>query len=123
MFNVRQDVFETNSSSTHSMTMCMESDFLKWKNGDVVFNRMDEEFLTLDDAFERIIQDGGADSVERMKVNKINDWDAFVEELAEWDWYTYRSFRTELSYEHFSDSYTTPNGEKVYAFGYYGSDY
>jgi hypothetical protein len=123
MIKVRQQVFETNSSSTHSITMCMEDSFLKWKNGEVVFNRYTEEFLPLEAVFEQIEKEHGPDSVESLKANKDSDWDAFVEELAEWDWYTFRSFRSELCYEHFSDSYTTPSGDKVYAFGYYGSDY
>lgn len=33
---IRQGCFETNSSSTHSITMCMENEFEKWKNGDTV---------------------------------------------------------------------------------------
>lgn len=33
MIKVRQGVFETNSSSTHSITMCKTSDFEDWKAG------------------------------------------------------------------------------------------
>lgn len=29
MIRVRQNTFETNSSSTHSITMCTESDYMK----------------------------------------------------------------------------------------------
>jgi len=32
----RREVFETNSSSVHSITMCMQSDYEKWKNGDTI---------------------------------------------------------------------------------------
>ena len=38
MIQIRQGVFETNSSSTHSITIAPESDFNKWKNGDVYLN-------------------------------------------------------------------------------------
>lgn len=38
MIQIRQGVFETNSSSTHSITIASESDFDKWKNGDVYLN-------------------------------------------------------------------------------------
>ena len=34
---IRRGTFETNSSSTHSITMCKESDFDKWKNGEMYF--------------------------------------------------------------------------------------
>ena len=36
MIQVRTGVFETNSSSTHSLTICLLSDFKKWKNGEVL---------------------------------------------------------------------------------------
>lgn len=31
---IRRGVFETNSSSTHSLTMCSEEEFEQWKNGE-----------------------------------------------------------------------------------------
>ena len=31
---IRRGVFETNSSSTHSITMCMKSDYDRWSNGE-----------------------------------------------------------------------------------------
>ena len=34
---IRNGVFETNSSSTHSITMCMKSDYEKWKNGELYY--------------------------------------------------------------------------------------
>ena len=45
MKTIRIGTFETNSSSTHSITMCMESDFLKWKNGEMYWNRWNEELV------------------------------------------------------------------------------
>ena len=32
---IRRGVFETNSSSTHSLTICLKSDYDKWNNGNV----------------------------------------------------------------------------------------
>lgn len=32
---IRRYVFETNSSSVHSLTMCSGEEFKKWKNGEV----------------------------------------------------------------------------------------
>ena len=31
---IRKGVFETNSSSTHSLVMCLKSDYDKWEHGD-----------------------------------------------------------------------------------------
>lgn len=36
---IRRGVFETNSSSVHSLTMCTSSDYDKWKNGELVWSR------------------------------------------------------------------------------------
>ena len=33
---IRKGVFETNSSSTHSLTMCLKSDYDKWANGELL---------------------------------------------------------------------------------------
>ena len=38
MKQIRRNVFETNSSSTHSLTMCSKSQFEDWKAGKVLFN-------------------------------------------------------------------------------------
>ena len=35
---VRKGVFETNSSSTHSLTMCLGTDFDEWKKGNMAFD-------------------------------------------------------------------------------------
>lgn len=35
---IRFGVYETNSSSTHSLTMCSEEEFKQWKNGELLFN-------------------------------------------------------------------------------------
>ena len=35
MIQIRQNIFETNSSSTHSLTICREDEFDKWKNGEI----------------------------------------------------------------------------------------
>jgi hypothetical protein len=32
---VRLGVFETNSSMTHALTMCSDSEYSKWQNGEV----------------------------------------------------------------------------------------
>lgn len=34
---IRRGVFETNSSSVHSITMCSDSEFDRWENGELLF--------------------------------------------------------------------------------------
>ena len=40
---IRRGVYETNSSSTHSLTMCSEEEFEQWKNGELLFYKWGSE--------------------------------------------------------------------------------
>lgn len=42
MINIRIGVHETNSSSVHSLVLCKTADFVKWKNGDLLFDSYSE---------------------------------------------------------------------------------
>lgn len=36
---IRRNVFETNSSSTHSLSICTEQEFEDWKAGKLLYDR------------------------------------------------------------------------------------
>ena len=95
---IRCGVFETNSSSVHSLTMCMESDFNKWVAGELVWSRWGDELVPITDEIKKSIEE---DEREYLTYEQFNDYDY-------------------IDYETFEDSYTTPNGETVKSFGYYG---
>jgi len=42
---IRRCIFETNSSSTHSLTIVSAEDFEKWQNGDLLLDRWNDEFV------------------------------------------------------------------------------
>jgi len=46
MIQVRLGIFETNSSSTHSLVVCTDEELAKWKKGELVYigNTKLEEF-------------------------------------------------------------------------------
>ena len=126
---IRKNVFETNSSSTHSITMCMKSDYDKWENGELLLYTgcgygylnnnypMKNHFYTLEEAiqFEQILEYNCLKDVD------LNDKEAVLEELKENDWYTYENYDNDYL-EWFEDSFTTSSGETVVAFGQYGYD-
>ena len=97
---IRHGVFETNSSSVHSLTMCMESDFNKWVAGELVWSRWGDELVPITDEIKKSME---KDEREYLTYEQFNDYDY-------------------IDYETFEDSYTTPNGETVKSFGYYGHD-
>ena len=120
MESIRRNVFETNSSSTHSLTMCSETEYEKWKKGELLFHKYDEEFVTKEEFlkiyqeimkkyFEKYPDDTEEDFKDYMGDNDYLTYDEF------WDYFT-------SDYETFQTSYTTKNGEKVISFGYYGYD-
>lgn len=51
---IRRGVFETNSSSVHSLTMCTSSDYDKWKNGELVWSRWDDELIPITDEIKKV---------------------------------------------------------------------
>lgn len=126
MIQIRQGVFETNSSSTHSITMCMKYDYDAWVNGEVYFNdgwwsstnpNKDKKFLTKDEVVEFI---KGSKYYRGEDVESISD-----EELAdEWGVYTPETWYKYSEYlEQYVNNFTTPNGDEIVAFGTYGHDW
>ena len=53
---IRNGVFETNSSSTHSITMCTKSDYEKWKNGELYYFEGSETGFVTKEERDKIIR-------------------------------------------------------------------
>ena len=128
MKTVRLGTFETNSSSTHSITMCMESDYEKWKNGEMYWNRWNDELVSKEEVekeMAKLREEFIADNPDFDENNE--EWKEKLEQYINEDkmYYTYEEFNDYdyIEYETFVDTFETPQGEKVVSFGYYGSDY
>ena len=117
---IRRGTFETNSSSTHSITMCKESDFDKWKNGEMYWDRWNESLVSKEEAEKEMAKLKEEFISEHPDYDKDDiDWEEQLEDYLNSDkeYYTYEEFNDYdyMEYETFEDSY---NG--VVAFGYYG---
>ena len=128
MKTVRLGTFETNSSSTHSITMCMESDYEKWKNGEMYWHRWNDELVSKEEVekeMAKLREEFIADNPDFDENNE--EWKEKLEQYINEDkmYYTYEEFNDYdyIEYETFVDTFETPQGEKVVSFGYYGSDY
>lgn len=122
MKTIRIGTFETNSSSTHSITMCMESDFLKWKNGEMYWNRWNESLVSKEEVEKEMAKLKEEFISEHPDYDKDDiDWEEQLEDYLNSDkeYYTYEEFNNYdyIEYETFEDSY-----DGVVAFGYYGMD-
>jgi hypothetical protein len=94
MLQVRNGVFETNSSSTHSICICTKSDFDKWKSGELIYDRWHDKLIP---TFER----------------KDDDF---------YDFKTYDEYQDRWELEQYTVNFTTPSGDEMVAFGEYGYD-
>lgn len=116
MLQIRQNIFETNSSSVHCMTICDNEDFEKWKNGELLYNKENDKFCTREEAIEEVL--------EYYEKSPYHDVIPTKEEandmLNEFEFCTYEEFGDDMEY--FEKEYTTKSGDTVTIFGYYGYD-
>lgn len=99
---IRRGIFETNSSSVHSLTMCSDDEYSKWRKGELYFDRYKKEFVEKSEKTENERNDART-YTQYLTYEEFNDW-AYI------------------GYETFDKSYNTKNGETVHAFGYFGID-
>lgn len=105
MKQIRCGVFETNSSSTHSLTICTKNEYESWKNEKLVYDCWNEKLVLPSTLSEEILNDLACDGE------------------ADGAYFTYKGYTnrdTELA--SFNTTYTTPKGEKIVVFGEYGYD-
>lgn len=115
---IRQGVFETNSSSTHAISVCTKAQWEEYKSGKVWLNN-NLDFLPAEEA-EKYNDDLLAK--EKARCEK-HGW-TFDRSDYEGDLYhSYDDDYDYYSYEWFSNHFKLDNGCEVVAFGYYGSDY
>ena len=144
MKQIRCNVFETNSSSTHTLAICTEDEYKDWKDGKLLFNKWNETFVKNS---INITKQDRKEAEERYTLYKgkyYKDWSELTE--AEREEYTYnyiaqqrrqeKSFSFEedgLTYQEFMQNcnndgletetshYTSPSGDKLVitcAYGY-----
>jgi len=112
--SLRRSVFETNSSSTHSLSMCSKNDFELWKKKKVLWDDGKSKFITMDDAIDVILKD--------IPDLNVKDKDDLSETMAEYDFYTYSRYMDDGCLESFTQKYTSEHGDEIVAFGKYGND-
>lgn len=103
---IRKGLFETNSSSVHTLTLCMKEEFDDFKNGDMLW----------DTWYENLCAPACA-AKENDNDNDDNDNKRFLtyEEYEEY-------YGENCGHELFEELHKTPSGETVVAFGFFGHD-
>lgn len=112
MIKIRQNVFETNSSSTHSLILCSDEDYKKLRNEELFIDE-DDELTTKeqrDEEIKSILAEYPEYDVDDLDVYR---WD-LPKTLDQWSGNEY------LEYGH--DTFTTKSGELIHAVYKYGYD-
>lgn len=118
---IRRGVFETNSSSVHSITMCSDDEYKRWESGEAYVSD-GGDFFTRDEIVQKLKEKKSwRKELQYPNVN-WDDEDEVNELIEDNDYKTYSQYWDDMDYETFNDSYTTKSGEKIHAFGYYGED-
>lgn len=106
---IRVGVFETNSSMTHALTICTEEEYKKWKSGEVFWDKWNDRMETKsrEELMEEFKEDG--------YYNDFDEWRR-DEGLVNYE------DNDDDYFEHFTKHFTTPSGDNMVAFGYYGHD-
>lgn len=104
MRQVRRGVFETNSSSTHSITVCSKEDFERFQNGELMYDAYRSELVPVD---KEIWRESPSNFFSYEEF--FNPWN---DDARDWRW----------SLETYEKSIVTPAGEDIVVFGEYGHD-
>lgn len=144
MKQIRKNVFETNSSSTHTLAICTEDEYKDWKDGKLLFNKWRETFVKNSIKITKQDREEAERCYTQYKGKYYKDWSELTD--AEREEYTYNhiaqqrrqekslSFEEDgLTYQEFMQNcnndgletetsrYTSPSGDKLVitcAYGY-----
>ena len=129
---IREGVFETNSSSTHSLVMMEESQFKEWKDGKLFYHVGEpwiadkEERAKFYDYFKKYDEHDNLFTKEELEeIKKFcadNDIKVSDKSYNNWDctFQTYERWLQEDELESEVYTHTTPSGEKIVAVAKYG---
>ena len=135
MKQVRQGVFETNSSSVHTITICSDEEYNAWTKGELLVNDYDGEFKHKDD-INQFSEEQIKQYYNRIKKMFWKEWNELTDdekseinkEYIEYhdeseDFKSYTSYMSSLyNLEYYHTTYTTKGGEKMHVFGRTGYD-
>ena len=96
---IRRGVYETNSSMCHALSIVTEQEYQDWELGKLIFDTWDYELITKD---QSDIDDDDDDRYAK-------DPEEYFDKYSEY-------------FETYKREFTTPSGDNMIAFGYYGHD-
>lgn len=120
MLNIRGKVFETNSSSVHTLAIAKENEYEQWVNGELLYLDVDsvyfpnevpsKQFFTLEEAKEFFNY--------LRTFNEYLDDNDFDTTFVTFNHYIYSDYWL----ENYSERHETESGDRIVVFGKYGRD-
>ncbi len=119
MINIRYGIFETNSSSTHTLIMCGDEEYKKLLHNELYVGV--NELVTMDEWFENYLQCPSLE--DKLRGMTHEEIVKFCEEEGYDPPYTLDEYFERYEYlENYEETYTTKKGEVIHAFGVFGRD-
>jgi hypothetical protein len=128
MKTIRRSVFETNSSSTHSITIVSKKEYEEWGKGNLFLNEnsgwssfsvnKNKKFVTKEEAIEIITNSKYPPEEDLSKIDK----EEVLDILKENEFYNSDNYFEDDYLENYEENFTTESGDQIVAFGKYGRD-
>ena len=145
MIKIRYGVFETNSSSVHSLILCSDEEYKAFERHQLYYNRWEDHFMTREEVHEKIVElykknkrwfeeaweeflseedmDEMPTSIEAFDALPLSQQESFINIACQGEIKTLDGILENEYLETFNETYVTKSGEVVHAFGNYGNDY
>lgn len=123
MIQKRIGVFETNSSSTHTLCIVPKDVYEKVVAGELFISRYGDTTYTRDDAIDAAIVWRNRWSTQKYTREMVDamDEDTLLQFLKNEEIVKFDDWGSDWL-EWFEESYTTPSGDEIVVFGQYGYD-
>ena len=128
MKTIRNNVFETNSSSTHNVSVFYAEDYKKFKNNELLYDPESDELITLEEGVEILLNNLSEES----KIKILNDKltyseiiDLYMDELEDIKVPEFYKKLIDFDYNLETDitEFNTKSGEKLIIMCRYGYNY
>lgn len=121
MISVRRNTFETNSSSTHSISVCTEDEWSKFLSGQIWFSKESGELITKEEIkYTEAYKDWCYNNdIPEEEVESVVTIEAYIDDCVG-DWYgdLQTDDTMEFPVEHVYDA----SGNPIVVYSYYYSD-
>jgi len=142
MINIRKNIFETNSSSTHSLVICEDDDYKALENNEAflagsfgysmtivkkedLINYLHEKDSWNKETWQDYCEETGLnpESYEDFANSIIDGFRDGSDDDLSYEYHTFEQFLENCEMETYNQQYKTKDGTIIHAFGAFGSDY